>query len=75
LNLISQRLDTIYQIKPKRATVLFLHLFVELNTPKVVETAGINELYPAIAVLAPSFLPILIETAGISELYPTIAVD
>jgi hypothetical protein len=33
LNLISQRLDTIYQIKPKHATVLFLHLFTELNTP------------------------------------------
>jgi hypothetical protein len=45
LNLISQRLDTIYQIKPKRATVLFLHLFAELNTrydastPKVLVTA------------------------------------
>jgi hypothetical protein len=35
LNLISQRLDTIYQIKPKRATVLFLRLFAELNTPIV----------------------------------------
>jgi hypothetical protein len=35
LNLISQRLDTIYQIKSKRATVLFLHLFAELNTPMV----------------------------------------
>jgi hypothetical protein len=32
-NLISQRLDTIYQIKPKCATVLFLRLFAELNTP------------------------------------------
>jgi hypothetical protein len=36
LNLISQQLDTIYQIKPKRATVLFLHLFAELNTPLMV---------------------------------------
>jgi hypothetical protein len=26
-------LNTIYQIKPKRATVLFLQLFAELNTP------------------------------------------
>jgi hypothetical protein len=33
LNLISQWLDTIYQIKPKRATVLFLHQFYNLNTP------------------------------------------
>jgi hypothetical protein len=33
LNLISQRLDTIYQIKPKHAIILFLHLFAELNTP------------------------------------------
>jgi hypothetical protein len=32
LNLISQRLDTIYQIKPKHATVLFLPLFRDLNT-------------------------------------------
>jgi hypothetical protein len=35
LNLISQRLDTICQIKPKRATILFytfLHLFTQLNT-------------------------------------------
>jgi ABC-type hemin transport system ATPase subunit len=32
LNLISQRLDTICQIKPKRATVLFLPLFRDLNT-------------------------------------------
>jgi hypothetical protein len=37
LNLISQRLDTIYQIKPKHATILFLHLFTELNTPFVKE--------------------------------------
>jgi hypothetical protein len=35
LNLISQRLDTIYQIKPKRATIFFLHFFAELNTPFV----------------------------------------
>jgi hypothetical protein len=34
-NLISQRLDTIYQIKPKRATILFLRLFAELNTPTI----------------------------------------
>jgi hypothetical protein len=33
LNLISQRLDIIYQIKPKRAIVLFLQRFAELNTP------------------------------------------
>jgi hypothetical protein len=33
LNLISQQLDTICQIKPKRATVLFLHFFYHLNTP------------------------------------------
>jgi hypothetical protein len=39
LNLISQRLDTIYQIKPKRATVLYLHLFAELNTPNVARSA------------------------------------
>jgi hypothetical protein len=38
LNLISQRLDTIYQIKPKRATVLFLHIFTELNTPYMTDT-------------------------------------
>jgi hypothetical protein len=34
LNLISQRLDTIYQIKPKRATVRFLHLFTPFYTTK-----------------------------------------
>jgi hypothetical protein len=34
LNLISQRLDTIYQIKPKHATIFFLHIFAELNTPQ-----------------------------------------
>jgi hypothetical protein len=27
-------LDTIYQIKSKHATVLFLYLFAELNTPR-----------------------------------------
>jgi hypothetical protein len=35
LNLISQRLDTIYQIKTKRATVLFLHLFAEQKHPSL----------------------------------------
>jgi hypothetical protein len=34
LNLISQRLDTICQIKPKRATVHFSPFSEELNTPK-----------------------------------------
>jgi hypothetical protein len=32
LNLISQRLDTIYQIKPKRTTVHFLPFLGQLNT-------------------------------------------
>jgi hypothetical protein len=43
LNLISQQLDTIYQIKPKRATVLFLHLFAELNTPLELSSVVSNE--------------------------------
>jgi hypothetical protein len=34
LNLISQRLDTICQIKPKYATVLFIHLFTSFYTTK-----------------------------------------
>jgi hypothetical protein len=42
LNLISQRLDTIYQIKPKHATVLFLHLFAELNTAIVAADVEIS---------------------------------
>jgi hypothetical protein len=33
LNLISKWLDTIWQIKPKRATVYFSPFFVEVNTP------------------------------------------
>jgi hypothetical protein len=43
LNLISQRLDIIYQIKPKRATILFLHLFAELNTPLVFPTQDLRK--------------------------------
>jgi hypothetical protein len=34
LNLISQRLDTICQIKPKHATIFFLHLFTPFYTTK-----------------------------------------
>jgi hypothetical protein len=49
LNLISQRLDTIYQIKPKCATIFFytfLHLFTQLNTPVVVQLwAGVVYIY------------------------------
>jgi DMSO reductase anchor subunit len=37
-NLISQRSDTICQIKSKRVTVLFLHLFTQLNVSAVTDS-------------------------------------
>jgi hypothetical protein len=44
LNLISQRLDTIYQIKPKHSTVHFSSFPGELNTPKRIRKSKLVEI-------------------------------
>jgi hypothetical protein len=47
LNLISQRLDTICQIKPKYTTILFLPLFRDLNTAYITKGRFCQNLPPS----------------------------